>query len=151
MSEKALPVARSITSPTTVFNFHFDWLRHFQGFPLNCFYLNKICEGKKYFGLSSIFHIVSMIYLNLVYFRATQVPFIDHFTLQTAISFKNSSKNLEKIRQNSDQRKLKALFIMKNSTTICSSDKIQTKEIDWYLRSYCCIFSSLFFDWKFCL
>ena len=102
MSEKALPVARSITSPTTVFNFHFDWLRHFQGFPLNCFYLNKICECKKYFELSSNFHIASIFYLSLVHFSAAQVPFIDHFTLWTAISFKNSSKNLGKIRQNSD-------------------------------------------------
>ena len=85
MSEKALPVARSITSPTTVFNFHFDWLRHFQGFALNYFYLNKICEHKKYFELSSNFLVESMVNqmiyffaLNLVYFNATQVPFIDH-------------------------------------------------------------------------
>ena len=84
MSEKDLPVARSITSPTTVFNFHFDWLRHFQGFPLNCFYLNKICEHKKYFELSSNFHIESMVnqmiyffYSELIIFNATQVPFID--------------------------------------------------------------------------
>ena len=81
MSEKDLPVARSITSPTTVFNFHFDRLRHFQGFPLNCFYLNKICECKKYFELSSNFHIASIFYLSLVHFSAAQVPFIDHFTL----------------------------------------------------------------------
>ena len=61
MSEKDLPVALSIPSPTTVFNFHFDWLRHFQGFALNYFYLNKICEHKKYFELSSNFLVESMV------------------------------------------------------------------------------------------
>ena len=89
MSEKDLPVARSIPSPTTVFNFHFDWLRHFQGFPLNCFYLNRICEHKKYLELSSNFHIESTVNQMMYYFfcsefsnyfNATQVPFIDHFT-----------------------------------------------------------------------
>jgi len=151
------PVARSITSPTTVFNFHFDWLRHFQWFPLNCFYLNRICENKKYFELSCNFHIESMIYLNFNVFQCNSRSFYWSFYIINShiiekfveIFWKNQTEFWQEktegfiflwvpkefhyhllLRQTSDQR-----------NWLVSASSI----------SYCCIFSSLSFDWKFCL